>query len=180
MWSILKFVFLSLVCLTFVFQGELMAKALKVGDKAPDFKLLNQDKEEISLKKYDKQWVVLYFYPKDSTPGCTIEGIEFSGELKNYEKLNATVVGVSADTVESHCKFIAKQKLKVELLSDPDKGMIKAYNVWKLKKFMGREFMGIVRSTFLIDPKGKIAFIWPEVSAKGHAKEVLEKLKELQ
>lgn len=157
-----------------------MAKAkLKVGDAAPDFKLLNQDEKTISLKDYKGQWLVFYFYPKDSTPGCTLEAIDFTALAKDIAKLNATVIGMSKDSCASHRKFIEKQKLGITLLSDPDHKIIEAYGSWAKKKFMGKEFMGIVRSTFIIDPKGKLAHIWPEVSAKGHAEEVLTKLKEL-
>ncbi len=153
---------------------------LNVGQKAPDFSLVNQDGKKAGLSNFKGKWLVLYFYPKDSTPGCTIEGIEFSSVLKDLEKMNAAVAGVSRDSVESHCKFIKAQNLKVMLLSDPEKEAIEKYGVWQKKKFMGREFMGIVRSTFLIDPKGEIAYIWPKVQAKGHALEVKEKLAELQ
>jgi len=154
-------------------------KSISVGEKAPDFKLPNQDGEIISLSHFKGKWLILYFYPRDNTPGCIIEGIEFSSVLRDFEEMNAIVVGVSADSVDSHCSFISKQKLKIALLSDPDKEMINAYGVWQKKKFMGREFMGIVRSTFLVDPDGKLAFIWPKVSSKGHAAEVKEKLAEL-
>lgn len=153
--------------------------ALSIGKRAPDFSLINQDGKKASLSNFNGKWLVLYFYPKDNTPGCTIEGVEFSSVLKDFEKMNAAVVGISRDSVESHCNFISKQKLKVTLLSDPEKTAIDAYGVWQKKKFMGREFMGIVRSTFLINPKGEVAFIWPKVQAKGHAAEVKEKLAEL-
>ncbi len=157
-----------------------MAKAkLKVGDVAPDFKLLNQEETPISLKDFQGKWLVFYFYPKDNTPGCTIEAIDFTALAKDFAKLGAVVVGVSKDSCGSHQSFIEKQKLGIMLLSDPKHAVIEAYGSWAMKKFMGKEFMGIIRSTFLIDPKGKLAFIWPNVSAKGHAEEVLAKLKEL-
>ena len=144
--------------------------------KAPDFRLLNQDNKEVSLKDYDK--LVLYFYPKDNTPGCTIEGQQFTKYLPEFKKLGFVIVGVSADSVESHCKFIEKRDLKVELLSDPDKELINKFSVWQKKKFMGKEFMGIVRSTFII-VDGKVMHKWSPVKVKGHVEEVLEKVKEL-
>lgn len=155
-------------------------KGLSVGDKAPDFKVVDSYEAPVSLKDFKGQWVVLYFYPKDSTPGCTIEANEFTKEIKAFEKLEATILGVSADSCQSHQKFTDKQKLKITLLSDPDHKILKPYGVWQLKKFMGREFMGIVRTTFIIDPKGKVAHAWPKVSVKGHVAEVKAKLKELR
>ena len=154
-------------------------KQLNVGDKAPDFSVADSYSKPVSLKDFLGKWVVLYFYPKDATPGCTIEANDFTKEVKNFEKLDAVILGVSADSCQSHQKFIDKQNLKIHLLSDPDHKIIKPYGVWQLKKFMGKEFMGIVRSTFLIDPKGKIAHLWPKVSVDGHAAEVKQTLKNL-
>jgi len=155
-------------------------KVLKVGDNAPDFNVLNQDENGVSLKDFDGKWKVLYFYPKDSTPGCTIEANGFTKEVKDFDNLEATILGVSGDSCQSHQKFIQKQKLKISLLSDPDHKIIEPYGVWQKKSFLGKTYMGIVRSTFLIDPKGKIAHIWPKVSVKGHVEGVLEKLKQLK
>ena len=153
---------------------------LQVGDKAPDFCLPNQDNEEICLRDFQGSWVVLYFYPKDNTPGCTTEALDFTVLKDEFEKEGAIILGVSPDSVKRHQNFIAKKSLDITLLSDEDKEVLKEYGVWQLKKNFGKEYMGVVRSTFLIDPNGKIAYIWPKVKVKGHAKEVLEKLKELK
>ena len=120
--------------------------------------------------------VVLYFYPRDNTPGCTIEACEFRDNFAALKKAGAVVLGVSSDDLKSHAKFIEKQQLNFVLLADTEKNIHEAYGVWGKKKFMGREFMGIVRSTFLIDDKGKIKKIWSPVSVKDHVKEVLENL----
>ncbi len=153
---------------------------MKAGKKAEDFSLPDQDGEEVKLSDFKGKWVVLYFYPKDNTPGCTIEAIDFTKSLKSLQSLGAVVLGVSPDSTKSHCNFIEKQKLRITLLSDEEKKVLKKYKVWGKKKFMGREYMGVMRSTFLIDPKGKIAYIWENVNVKGHADEVKQKLKELQ
>jgi len=153
---------------------------LEVGNKAPDFCLPNQDSEEICIRDFQGSWVVLYFYPKDNTPGCTTEALDFTALKSEFEKLGATIFGVSPDSIKRHCNFIAKKELKIALLSDEDKEAAKAYGVWQLKKLYGKEYMGIVRSTFLINPDGEIAYIWPKVKVKGHAQEVLEKLQELK
>jgi peroxiredoxin Q/BCP len=152
---------------------------LKVGDKAPGFCLSNKDEKEVCLKDCAGRWVVLYFYPKDQTPGCTKEACEFTERLGDFTSMNAAVLGVSTDSTESHRKFAAKNKLSIELLSDPKHEVIGAYGAWQPKKFMGREFLGTVRSTFIIDPKGRIAHIWPSVKPWGHAGEVRKKLAEL-
>jgi peroxiredoxin Q/BCP len=149
---------------------------LKVGDKAPDFTLPSNEGKEISLKDYLGQRVVLYFYPRASTPGCTIEACDFRDLSAKFSKADAVVLGVSADPVKALQNFKAKQKLNFPLLSDPTHKMIKAYGVWRMKKFMGRSFKGIVRSTFLIEPTGKIEEIWDEVRVKGHAAETLARV----
>ena len=151
----------------------------KEGDKAPEFTLKDANEKEVSLKDFRGKWIVLYFYPKDNTPGCTIEAIDFTALKKEFEKKNAVILGVSKDNCKSHQKFIDGKKLTIMLLSDEDTKVNQKYGVWRLKKFMGREYMGTHRSTFLIDPKGKIAKIWEGVSPDGHAKEVLETLKML-
>lgn len=150
---------------------------MKEGDKFPSFELENQDGKIISLKDL-KNWSVIYFYPKDNTPGCTIEAIAFTKFISDYKKLGVDIYGVSADSKESHCKFIEKQNLKIQLLVDTDHKLMDALSLWQKKKFMGREYMGVVRTTYLLN-KNVIKFVWNEVSPLGHAKEVLEKAKEL-
>jgi len=145
--------------------------------KAPDFQLLDQEGKQRRLSDYHGKWVVLYFYPKDLTPGCTLEAVGFSKLLKKFEKLNAVILGISADTVESHQKFCQKKKLKINLLSDPDKKVIKKYKAWGKKKFMGKEFEGVLRVTYLINPEGKIVKFYDKVNPITHPKEVLEDLK---
>jgi thioredoxin-dependent peroxiredoxin len=149
---------------------------LKVGDKAPNFTLESDEGKEVSLKDYKGKRVLLYFYPKASTPGCTIEACEFRDLRPKFEKADAVVLGVSADAVKALQNFKKKQKLNFPLLSDPTRKMIESYGVWRMKKFMGRSFKGIVRSSFLIGPTGKIEEVWDEVKAKGHAAETLSRL----
>ena len=156
-------------------QGE-----LQIGDLAPDFCLPDKDNNEACLRDFKGTWVILYFYPRDNTSGCTREAVDFTGALNEFEKLNAVVLGVSADSVESHAKFAAKYQLKVALLSDGDHEVLEQYGVWQLKNLYGREFWGVVRSTFLIDPAGKIAYVWPRVKVKGHVEAVKRRLLELQ
>ena len=150
-----------------------------VGEKAPQFCLPNQDNEEVCLRDLAGSWVVLYFYPKDNTPGCTTEALDFSAHLEEFHSLGATVLGVSPDSVKKHQNFIAKKELKVTLLADEEKEVCQAYGVWQLKKNYGREYMGVVRSTFIIDPDGIIRAKWEKVRVKGHVEEVLSTLKEL-
>ena len=145
--------------------------------KAPVFKLPSTNKKNYSLKDSIGKYVVIYFYPKDDTPGCTIETIDFNKLLSKFKKLECEVFGISKDNLKSHDKFRDKYKIKFDLLTDEKIDVLKKYKVWAKKKFMGREFMGIVRTTFLIDKKGKILKIWKNVKAKDHAIEVLEKLK---
>ncbi|MBN2466158.1 thioredoxin-dependent thiol peroxidase [candidate division WOR-3 bacterium] len=152
---------------------------LKVGEKAPEFCLPDQDDKPVCLKDFAGHWVVVYFYPKDQTPGCTKEACEFTERLGDFTNMDATVLGVSTDSAASHRKFAAKNKLAIELLSDAKHETIAAYGAWQPKKFMGREFLGTVRSTFIIDPKGRIVHIWPSVNPWGHAGEVRKKLAEL-
>jgi thioredoxin-dependent peroxiredoxin len=146
---------------------------LSIGSAVPAFQALNLADRPVTGQDYQGAWWVLYFYPKDNTPGCTTEAIDFTQLLPDFQALGAKIVGVSTDSVATHCKFIAKQQLQIELLSDPDHQMVEAFGMWQLKKFMGKEYMGIVRSTFIIDPQGKIAHLWPKVKVKGHAAEVL-------
>ncbi|MBI4398190.1 MAG: thioredoxin-dependent thiol peroxidase [Candidatus Omnitrophica bacterium] len=152
---------------------------LTVGNPAPEFTLQDQAEKLVSLQDLKGNWVVLYFYPKDNTPGCTIEAINFTKDLPDFKKLDAVVLGVSPDSCKSHQKFIASQKLKINLLSDPEHTVLEKYGVWQKKKFMGREYMGVVRTTVLIDPKGNIAHIWPNVKVEGHSEEVRRKLQEI-
>ncbi|MGD8922177.1 MAG: thioredoxin-dependent thiol peroxidase [Candidatus Zixiibacteriota bacterium] len=149
-----------------------------VGSKAPAFTLENQDGKKVSLKDFEGQWVVLYFYPKDNTPGCTTEACEFTDAMPNFKKLKAVVLGVSPDSVKSHQNFIAKQNLGITLLSDPDHRILEKYGVWQLKKNYGKEYHGVVRTTFLINPNGRIEHIWEKVKARGHAEAVQEFLTE--
>jgi len=153
---------------------------LNVGDRAPSFCLPDTDNNEVCLNDFRGKWVVLYFYPKDNTTGCTREAVEFTNILDEFKKLNAIVLGVSADSVESHQKFVKKLKLKVTLLSDAEHEVLEQYGVWQRKKLYGREFWGVVRSTVLIDPEGRIVHWWPKVQVKGHAEDVKRKLTELQ
>ena len=149
---------------------------IKENTKAPSFKLLSTSNYEYSLKDSLGKYVVIYFYPKDDTPGCSIEALDFNKLLPKFKRLNCDVFGVSKDSLKSHDKFKDKYKIKFDLLSDQDLKILKKYKVWAKKKFMGREFMGILRTTFLIDTKGKIIKIWKNVKVKDHAKEVLNKL----
>ncbi|WP_107969913.1 thioredoxin-dependent thiol peroxidase [Campylobacter concisus] len=149
---------------------------LEVGDKAPEFEALNQDGVKVALKDFVGKNVVLYFYPKDNTPGCTTEACEFSANYDQFIKNDTVIIGVSPDSVKSHAGFIAKQNLKHILLSDEDKEISKLYGVWQVKKNYGKEYLGIVRSTFVIGKDGKIAKIYKSVKAKDHAAKVLADL----
>ena len=144
--------------------------------KAPDFKLPSTNKKDFSLKDSKGNYVIIYFYPKDDTPGCTTETNDFNKLLPKFKKLNCEILGISKDNLNSHEKFKNKYKIKFDLLADEEKKVLKKYKVWAKKKFMGREFLGIVRTTFLIDKKGKILKIWNNVKVNGHAQEVLETL----
>ncbi|MGA2914075.1 MAG: peroxiredoxin [Methanoregula sp.] len=143
-----------------------------IGKKAAAFCLPDADGTSICLDKFRGKWVVLYFYPRDNTPGCTIEAMQFNAALEKFADLGAQVIGVSADTSESHQKFAEKHNLSILLLSDTDHTVLKAYDSWKPKTMFGREFLGIQRDTFLIDPEGTIVAVWRKVSPKGHAEEV--------
>ena len=156
-----------------------MSNLPAIEQSAPDFCADNSKGEAIQLADYLGKWVILYFYPKDNTPGCTTEAQNFSELKAQFTQLNAEIVGVSPDSVKSHQKFIDKRQLTVELLSDPEHQIAENYGIWGLKKFMGKEYMGIIRSTFLINPEGKIVQIWSPVKVKGHADAVLDYLKTL-
>jgi peroxiredoxin Q/BCP len=153
---------------------------LEIGDKAPEFCLTETEGEEICLSDLIGKWVVLYFYPKDNTKACTMEALEFTFAESDFEDMGAKVIGVSPDSLESHAKFKEKHELTIELLSDTEKKVLEDYGVWQLKKMFGREYMGVVRSTFLINPAGKFSHIWRKVRVKGHVDNVKEKLAELQ
>lgn len=150
----------------------------QLGQKAPDFKARNQNGNWVTLADFQSHWLVLYFYPKDDTPGCTVEAKDFTEYEKEFSALGANILGVSPDSEKSHCRFIQKHNLSIQLLSDPEHQVCETYNVWRLKKFMGKEYMGVVRSTFLIDPDGNLTYVWSKVKTKGHAQAVLEKLRE--
>lgn len=153
---------------------------IEVGKKAPAFTLENQDGNKTKLSDYAGKWVVLYFYPKDDTPGCTTQACDFSASIDAYGALDAEVIGVSPDGPEKHQKFIAKHDLKVTLLCDPEHGVMEKYGAWGEKMMYGKKTIGVKRSTVLIDPKGKVAHHWPNVRAKGHAEKVQDMLSELR
>ena len=150
---------------------------LHVGDSAPDFKLMNAAGELIHLSNLLGKMVVLYFYPKDDTSGCTAEALDFTAHQKDFEKAGAIILGISPDGVKSHKKFIDKHKLGIELLSDDEKQVVNAYSVWVEKSMYGRKYMGVERSTFLLGPDGKIIKLWRKVKVKGHIEAVLEAVK---
>ena len=149
---------------------------LKIGDKAPEFDLPTGDGRKLSLKDLKGKKVVLYFYPKDSTSGCTREACSFQDNLKTIEKKGAVVVGVSADSVDSHRKFAEKYELTFPLVSDEKKEIVKKYGVWKEKSLYGKTYMGVERTTFIIDGKGTVSHIFPKVKVDGHTEEILAAL----
>ena len=152
---------------------------LEIGDLAPSFTLSDSFDKKISLEDFKGKWVVLYFYPKDDTPGCTLEAMTFSKDHDKFKELGASVVGISKDNTGSHINFISKYRLTIDLLSDKNHKVIEKYGAWSKKKLFNNVYYGIQRSTFLIDKEGKIAFIWPKVKVLGHSKKVLDKIKEL-
>ena len=147
--------------------------------KAPNLKLKSTSGQDYSLKDSLGKYVVLYFYPKDDTPGCTIETKDFNKLLSKFKSLNCEISGISKDNLKSNNKFKQKYKIKFDLLTDEEIKVLKKYKVWGKKKFMGREFMGVIRSTFLIDQKGKILKVWKNVKVKDHANEVLKTLENI-
>lgn len=154
-------------------------KMPEVGKKAPAFTLPDQDGKEHSLKDYAGKWVLIYFYPKDDTPGCTIEACTIRDQFKDFKKIGAVVLGVSTDSVKSHKKFADAYELPFTLLADEKKEMVGEYGVWGEKKFMGRTYMGTKRVSFLINPEGKIAKVYENVKPADHAAEVVKDLKEM-
>lgn len=153
--------------------------SIAAGDQAPDFELVTDDMQTFRLSAQKGHAVVLFFYPEDDTEGCTIENIEFTRLMPEFEKLGVRVVGISPDTVEKHCAFRDKHKLRAPLAADPDRKAIGAYDVWQKKKMFGHEYDGLVRTTFLIDAEGRIAGVWPVTRIKGHAAAALEAARNL-
>ena len=152
---------------------------LDVGTTAPAFTLPDKDGVDHTLAQYKGQWVLIYFYPRDNTPGCTKEACAIRDAWSDFGQLNATVLGVSKDSQKSHTNFTEKFNLPFTLLSDPEAEMIEAYGAWQKKKMMGREYMGIVRMSYLIDPDGNVAKVYPKVKPAEHAEQVLADIKEL-
>jgi peroxiredoxin Q/BCP len=157
-----------------------MSESKLVGKKAPALSVPDQDGKVVKLDEYAGRWLILYFYPNDDTPGCTTEACDFTNGLKAFEKLDAVVVGCSPNSEESHRKFIAKYNLKVRLLSDPEHKVLEKYGAWGEKVLYGKKSVGVIRSTVVINPEGKIVHHWGRVKSAGHADQVREKLKELQ
>lgn len=149
-----------------------MVYTLTAGSKAPQFCLPDKDEKKVCLKDFKEKWVVLYFYPKDNTSGCTKEAVDFTAHAREFVKLNAVVIGISPDPPKSHANFIQKHKLRVILLSDQEHAVLKEYGVWQKKKMYGREYHGAVRTTFLIDPSGEIVHVWEGVRVNGHVPDV--------
>ncbi|MCB9834178.1 MAG: peroxiredoxin [Planctomycetes bacterium] len=153
---------------------------LEVGKMAPAFTLEDQDGNKVARADLAGSWVVLYFYPKDDTPGCTIEACEFSAGIASFAALDARVLGVSPDDAESHRRFRAKHDLEVELLSDPKHAMMERYEAWGEKNMYGKVKEGVIRSTVILDPEGRVAHRWKRVTARGHAEKVRARLQELR
>ena len=152
---------------------------LKLNQVAPNFKLTSTDGSIFELNKIKKKNIILYFYPKDDTPGCTLESKDFSKLNSIINKKNTVVYGISKDSIESHLKFKKKYKLKFDLLSDENLKVIKKYGVWGMKSFLGKKYKGVIRSTFLINSKYKVHKIWSNVRVKDHAKSVLDEIKNI-
>lgn len=152
---------------------------LEIGSIAPDFEIKNQDGVIVKSSDLKGKWTILYFYPKDNTPGCSTEAIEFSYYKKDMEDVGVKIIGISRDSIESHKKFIEKKSLTIELLSSEESDMTEKYGVWQLKKNYGKEYMGIVRTTYIISPDLKIAEVYKKVKVNGHAEKVVNRVKEL-
>jgi len=154
--------------------------AIEEGKKAPAFTLPDENGDKVKLSDLAGQWIVLYFYPRDDTPGCTIQACDFTSGIKGFEKLGAVILGCSPDDDESHQQFIKKHKLKIHLLSDPSHRVMERYGAWGEKNMYGKITEGVIRSTVLIDPAGRVAKHWKRVKTKGHAEAVNQVLKQLQ
>ncbi|MEJ5360896.1 MAG: thioredoxin-dependent thiol peroxidase [Spirochaetota bacterium] len=157
-----------------------MKEDILLNKPAPQFKLPDKDKQVVESNNFRGKWVVVYFYPKDNTQGCTLEAIDFTKSINEFKDYNAVVLGISPDSPESHCRFYDKHNLNLILLSDTDHTVAKAYGVWKKKSMYGKNFMGIERSTFLIDPEGRVRAVWRKVKVPGHVEKVLQTIKSLQ
>ena len=157
-----------------------MKEDILLNKPAPQFKLPDKDKNMVDSNNFRGTWVVVYFYPKDNTQGCTLEAIDFTKSIREFNNYNAVVVGISPDSPESHCRFYDKHNLYLILLSDTDHTVAKEYGVWKKESMYGKSFMGIERSTFLIDPEGRVRAVWRKVKVPGHVEEVLQTLKSFQ
>lgn len=153
---------------------------LEINAKAPNFEATIQTEEKITLSQYEGKWVVLFFYPKDNTSGCTTEACSFRDDFDKFKDINTVVLGISPDSVKSHNNFIQKHGLNYDLISDTEKEILQAYGVWKEKKMYGRTYMGVERSTFIIAPDGTIAEIYRKVKPAGHSDEVFKRIVELQ
>ena len=153
---------------------------LCIGEKVPNFRLPASGGQEIGLSDFQGQYVVLYFYPRDNTPGCTTQSIDFSNARDDFSRANTVILGVSKDSVESHEKFIQKRELTIPLLSDENDDLCEAFDVWTEKSMYGKKFMGIIRSTFLIDPNGILIHAWRKVKVPNHVDTVLSHIKEIQ
>ncbi|HPC40409.1 MAG TPA: thioredoxin-dependent thiol peroxidase [Spirochaetota bacterium] len=154
-------------------------KKLTAGSPAPDFSLPDASGNMVSLSTFRGSWLILYFYPRDNTSGCTLEAVDFTDRVNDFKTLRASILGISPDTVDSHRKFIEKQGQGITLLSDSERRVVKEYGVWQIKKLYGKESYGVVRSTFLIDPEGIIRQVWEKVKVNGHADEVMESLRKM-
>jgi len=152
--------------------------ALQIGDAAPEFCLTDQSESAICLHDLRGKWVILYFYPKDNTPGCTLEAIQFTSKHHEFRKLNTIILGISPDSVKSHCGFIEKYNLSIQLLSDESRKVLQAYGAWGEKKMYGKSFHGVLRTTYLIDPDGCIQEVWEKVKVKGHADALLASVRQ--
>ena len=153
---------------------------LKIGDKAIDFCLNDKSGKKVCLKDHKNKWIVLYFYPKDNTSGCTLEAMDFTKHVEEFNQLGATILGVSPDSVQSHQNFSDKNNLKIQLLSDESHETLEKYGVWQEKSMYGNKYFGVVRSTLIINPKGVVSAIWDSVKVPNHVEEVKQKLIELQ
>ena len=150
---------------------------IAIGSKAPEFCLPDENGKDVCLEQFRGKWVVLYFYPKDNTSGCTLEAIDFSKEIETFKSMDSMIIGVSPDSPKSHCTFREKHDLQILLLSDESHAVSEKYGIWKM---YGREYYGVQRSTFLIDPEGNLSYSWSKVTVKDHVKTVIQKLRDLQ